>query len=55
MQCPNGWTTKGELCYKLFDTKMDMATAKSTCAEVNAVVAMPKTQKDQDDVVSVKG
>jgi len=51
--CEVGWTAKGEFCYQRSEAKKTWAYAKWHCGQKGAIMAVPKTQAEITNVLSV--
>lgn len=54
VDCPEGWTLKGNICYKYEATKANYATAKTLCKAAGGDIAMPKTQAELNNVIAFR-
>ena len=52
--CPTGWSflASNKVCYKFFNVKKSYVNAAAECAKLSAVLAMPKTQEQNDKVAA---
>ena len=51
-QCEDGWTRKGQFCYKASEVKLKWADAQKECIKSDALLAMPKTQGELTNVMA---
>ena len=50
--CEDGWTAKGQFCYKSYEVKQKWADAQEECKKSGALLAMPKTQGELTNVMA---
>ncbi|XP_071789715.1 L-selectin-like [Asterias amurensis] len=48
--CPRDWHRYGESCYFIITDMMDWYEANRTCAESRAIIAIPNSQSEENDI-----